>query len=58
MTNYARWMFFLVPSAHVVECQEEMPPGEYRFMFRNLIDTFLRPEFGESSCKRPNNNFC
>jgi len=58
-TNYVRWMFLLVPSAHAVGCQEEIPPGKHRFMFRNnLIDTYLRPEFGKSSCERPNNNVC
>ena len=29
-TNYVRWMFLLVPSAHAMGCQEEIPPGEYR----------------------------
>jgi len=54
-TNYVRWMFLLVPCVHAVGCQEEIPPGEHRFMLRNLIDTYLRPEFGRSSCERLNN---
>ena len=27
-TNYVRCMFLLVPFAHAVACQEEIPPGE------------------------------
>ena len=53
-TNYVRWTLLL---AHAVACQE-IPPGEHRFMLRNLIDTYLCPEVGKSSCERPNNNFC
>ena len=30
-------MFFLVPSAHAMGCQEEIPPGEHPFMLRNHI---------------------
>jgi hypothetical protein len=59
-TNYVRRQrkFLLAPSAHAVGCQEEIPSGEYQFMFRNLIDTYLRPEPGKPTCERPNNNFC
>ena len=28
-TNYVRWMFLVVPSAHAVGYQEEIPPGEH-----------------------------
>jgi hypothetical protein len=54
-TNYVRRqrMFLLVPSAHAVGCQEEIPPGKYQFMLRNLIDTYLRPEFGKSTANVP-----
>jgi hypothetical protein len=53
-TNYVHWTFFV---AHAVACQE-IPPGEHRFMLRNFINAKLRPEFGKSSCERPNNKFC
>jgi len=36
-TNYVRWMFLLVPSAHAVGCQEEIPPGEYRLCCAILL---------------------
>jgi hypothetical protein len=49
-------MFLLVPSAHAVGCQEEIPPGEHRFMLRDPTDTYLRPEFRKSSYECPNNN--
>jgi len=38
-TNYVRWMFLLVPSAHAMGCYEETPPGEHRFKMHNFIDT-------------------
>ena len=56
--NYVHCMFFLVLSAHAVGCQEEFPPGEHPFMLRNLVYTYLRPEFGKSTCESPSNNVC
>lgn len=58
-TNCVRWMILLETSAHTVASQEEIHPGEHRFISRNLrVVTYLRLGFGKSSCKYSDNNLC
>ena len=52
-------MILLETSAHTVASQEEIHPGEHRFISRNLrVVTYLRLGFGKSSCRYSDNNLC